>query len=423
MTRAVGLPTSVPTSQARILRARYVFPVTGEPVRAGMVAIQGERIVGVGRELSGAPVVDLGNVAILPGLINAHTHLEFSDLPEPLGRPGISFVEWIEHVIAYRMQRVQTPGQIVAAGLRESARQGVTVVGEIAQPGWDRSVLNHVRLRGTVFLELIGPTTPRAEAALDLARQYLQAGSGVAGWLPGLSPHAPYTVRPELLSAAVTLSAAQRVPIAFHLAESREERELLGSGTGPLRALLESRGSWEPGMFAPGRRPLDHLRALATAHRALVIHGNYLDDEEIALLARHADHIAVVYCPRTHAWFQHKEHPLRRLLAAKATVALGTDSRASSPDLSLLAEMRWMANAYPDIGRDTVLHLGTLLGARALDVERDCGSLEPGKYADLAIVALPDGDAADPHELLFQSPLPVVGRWYHGVKDEAPTPN
>ena len=123
--------------------------------------------------------------------------------------------------------------------------------------------------------------------------------------------------------------------------------------------------------------------------------------------ARHRERMAVVYCPRTHDWFAHGAYPLEKMLAAGATVALGTDGRGSSPDLSLLAEMRFAARRHPAVGLDKILRMGTIDGARALGRGREIGSLEPGKQADLAIVALPDRDAADPHELLFDSAEPV----------------
>jgi cytosine/adenosine deaminase-related metal-dependent hydrolase len=402
-----------------LLKARYVFPVSAPPIRDGLVTIDGERIVRVGSDLKDGPIRDLGNVAILPGLINAHTHLELSDLTQPLGYPGIGFVDWVKQLVAYRFQRTATPAEAVETGLQESASRGVTALGEIAQPGWPIASFDRARLDATVFLELIAPTTARVDAALELARQHLARRERIAGgeastpgvpqsWRPGLSPHAPYSVHPELLAAVAQISAAQRVPIAFHLAESREELEFLRSGTGPLRDFLNDLGAWEPGGFSTGQRPLDYLHALAPAHRTLVIHGNYLDDEEIAFLAAHADHMAVAYCPRTHDWFQHAAYPLERLVSSGATVALGTDSRASSPDLSLLAEMRRVATKHPRVPGHAVLRLGTLGGAQALGIADAQGSLEPGKRANLTVVALPEHEASDPHELLFDSHLPVV---------------
>ena len=153
---------------------------------------------------------------------------------------------------------------------------------------------------------------------------------------------------------------------------------------------------------------------MPSAHRTLVIHGNFLDDEEIGFLADNAAKMAVVYCPRTHAWFGHPPYPLEKMLAAGASVAVGTDSRASSPDLSLLAELRHVARSCPAIPPQVVLQLGTSRAAAALDCDRESGDLAPGKWANLAVVALPDRDAADPYELLFDSDGPVVRTYYRG---------
>jgi cytosine/adenosine deaminase-related metal-dependent hydrolase len=399
---------------SRTLKARYVFPVTGRPIPGGTVTIEGPRIVAVGEGSAGGRVEDLGNVAILPGLVNAHTHLEFSGVPEPLGEPGMGFVDWIRLVIAHFRQGTGTSRESIRRGLEECGRLGTTTLGEIAQPGWPAAEFERVALDATVFLELIAPTADRVAPLLELAPRHLRAAGPSGPWRPGLSPHAPYSVLPELFGTAVSLSAAGRVPIAFHLAESREEVELLRAGSGPFRDRFEELGTCDPGLFAGAARPLDYLRSLAAAHRALVVHGNYLDEEEIGFLADHAGRMSVVYCPRTHAYFGHAVYPLEKMLAAGVTVALGTDGRASAPDLSVLAEMRFVAERYPAVRGEVVLQLGTIRAAKALGLDREVGSLQRGKLADLAIVALPDRDAADPHELLFHSDRPVVDTWCRG---------
>ena len=401
-------------ADARALKARFVFPVSDVPIPNGLVTIEGERIVSVGCDTRADQVRDLGNVAIIPGLINAHTHLEFSDLTEPLGEPGMGFTNWIGQVIRFRQTVAGTFRQPVEDGLRQCAALGTTALGEIAQPGWPKEAFDSAGLTAVVFQELIAPTTDRVGPALELARRHLATTAGC--WHPGLSPHAPYSVRPELLRQSIGLSSARRIPIAFHLAESRQEMELLHSGAGPFRELLDRLDAWDPDCFPPGGRPLDYLRLLADAHRSLIIHGNYLDQQEIRFLAEHADRMAVVYCPRTHAYFRHDRYPLEEMLAAGVTVALGTDSRASSGDLSMLAEVRQVAAEYPKIAPHTPLKLATLSAAEALGLDRQTGSLEVGKYADLAVVALPDREADDPHELLLKSDRPVVSVWCRGVE-------
>ena len=404
----------------RVLKARWVFPITAPPIPGGVVTIRGGRIVAVGSGPPDGPCEDLGGVALLPGWVNAHTHLEFSDMARPLGEPGIGFVDWIRRLIEFRRDGADTPRrpaeQGIEQGIEESIRAGTTCLGEIAQPTMRWQPFDDCPLEAVILRELIGPSADRFDGAILAAKDHLASSLSKPTRRAGLSPHAPYSVHINLLEALVSLSAAQRAPLAFHLAESADELELIRGHTGPFRELLEHLGAWNPEGLAPGRKTADYLDRLASAHRAIVIHGNYLDDEEIAFLAARADRMAVVYCPRTHAFFGHDPYPLEKMLAAGVTLGLGTDSRASSPDLDLLAEMRFLAGRHGAPHPETILRLGTLGGARALGLDHEIGSLEPRKYANLAVVSLPDRPADDPHELLFDSQARIVATWCRGRK-------
>ncbi len=390
------------------LRARYVFPVAGPPIPDGVITIHDGRIVAVGHESAVATPVDLGNAAIIPGLVNAHTHLEFSDLREPLGSPGTSFTDWIRAVIAYRRTRTADQRRSAASsGIAECSRAGTTLLGEIASGDWPQAVFHAAasQLNATVFLELLGLSAASVEANCESAEKHIASlpvpnphrPSPIS---PGLSPHAPYTVHPRLLTAAIEISRLRKIPLAIHLAESPDEMELLRTGGGPLRELLEELSAWDSGAIAPGTRPLDYLRQLAEADRALVIHGNHLDDEEIAFVAERRERMSIVYCPRTHAYFGHSPYPLAKILSAGARVALGTDSRASNPDLDLLAEMRHVANHHP-VSPATALAMATLHGAEALGQAESAGSITVGKFADLAIVRLRETRETDAYQLLL----------------------
>ncbi len=388
------------------LKARYIFPVSSDPIPDGVISLDAGRIVAVGTEpVAGAGLQDLGNVAILPGFVNSHTHLDLTGVGKPLGKPGIAFVDWIRKVIEFRLSEPQ--GDSVERGLRESLRHGTTTLADIVQVGWSADRIEESGIDVTAFLELRGPTKERIPTAMENARRHLEAAKTSTAWRPGLCPHAPYSVHPRLFAGPIVLSAVEHIPLSFHLAESQEEIELLREGTGPLRELLEELDAWEEGLITANARPLDYLRALP-AYRTLIIHGNYLDDEEIEFLGGWADRMSVVYCPRTHAHFAHDPYPLEKMLSVGVNVALGTDSRASSPDLSVLAEMRCVARRFPAIDRDVILRMGTLHGARALGRDQEIGTLEPGKLADLAVAALPNRDAGDPHELLLHSDEPVT---------------
>jgi cytosine/adenosine deaminase-related metal-dependent hydrolase len=369
------------------LKASWIVPVERPPIEGGVITIAGEKIAAVGENTSGRPAIDLGDAIILPGLVNAHTHLEFSDLEAPLGNPGISLPDWIRLVVAHR--RGQKSQGAVALGLQECARHGTTTVGEIATPGWSQAKIESVPLDTTVFLELMGLTRQRMAQSLELARAHSSRRPPPnARWRKAFSPHAPYSTHVDLIRQTLDLIGATTVaPVAMHLAESREELEFLRTGRGPFRELLEDFGAWESGGFTRGGTIAEYLSVLAAAPRVLVIHGNYLTDDEIELVARHRDRMSVVYCPRTHDFFRHDPYPLTKLLSAGINVALGTDSRASNRMLSVLNEMRLIAATFPAIPPETIIRMGTLGGAIALGREAEAGSLTVGKDANFVIFA------------------------------------
>ncbi|MBN2216729.1 MAG: amidohydrolase family protein [Pirellulales bacterium] len=397
------------------LRARWILPVAGPPIDGGCVTIQDDRILSVGREIASPKCHDLGDVALLPGLINAHTHLDLSDVDAPLGRPGMEMVDWLGHVIQHRFAHPATPAT-VEKGLYETARLGTTTLADVAQDAPPAEMVESLGVELWSFLELIGPTANRITPQLERAESHLAAGARSKSWHAGLSPHAPYSVLPDLLVRAAALSAERHAPLAMHLAESREELEFVRHGQGPFRRMLENLDACDDGIASGGLSMLDYLRTLAGAYRALVIHGNYLADEDIAFLAGRADRMAVVYCPRTHAFFGHDPYPLEKMLAAGTTIALGTDSRASSPDLGLLGEIREALRRHPTVAPETIVRLATLGGAAALGQKHRLGTIEPGRRADLVAVALPTQSRtpADPYRLLLESDAPVAAAWRRG---------
>jgi len=402
------------------LKARYLFPVDAPPVADGIVSVAGERIVAVGENTSGRSPIELGNVAILPGLINAHTHLEFSDLSAPIGRPRMPFTDWIAAVIGRRRDRESASADIaeeraaaVEQGLVTSVRSGSTTLAEIATSGWPERAVRSSAIDTTVFWELIGLSVDGIEPLISQTRSHI-ATSVNAGWHAAISPHAPYTVHPLLLQRAAQVSSEARIPVAMHLAESKEELELLRSGTGPFVRLLERLDAWHPSAIPRGTQTLDYLQLLSSSHRALIVHGNYLDRTEIEFLAAHSERLSVVFCPRTHAYFDHEEYPLAEMLSAGVNVALGTDSLASNPDLSILEEMRYLYRHSGAVSARDILRLGTANGAKSLGLDREIGGLAAGKRADLAVVQLPDMDSDDPHELLLGESGPVVRTYCRG---------
>jgi cytosine/adenosine deaminase-related metal-dependent hydrolase len=378
------------------LRARWVLPIDAPPLEGGYVSVSDGVIADVcGSDPSRGPVADLGDVVLLPGLVNAHTHLEFSGLAKPLGAPGMSLPTWIRTVIADRGRGDRDAAAAIAAGLHESAAAGVTTIGEIATSPTALYDVDQAP-RSLLFQEAIGFSAGRVESVAAEMEWRVEA----AGDAAGISPHAPYTVHPQLLTRLVDLAISNQLPIAMHLAESREELQLLRDGTGPFQELLAERSMWDGAAIPRGSRPLDYLRQLTRAQRSLAIHGNYFDAEEIAFAGAQRERISVVYCPRTHAYFGHEPYPLEAMLAAGVRVALGTDSRASNPDLNLLREVQFGSVLFPRVDPAVLLRMATLDAAEALGLGDVVGSITVGKRAELVTVRC-DDDFRDPYAPLF----------------------
>ncbi len=378
--------------------------MAGPPLEHAWLRIERGRVAAIGRRShpgSPAEVVDLGDAIVLPGLVNAHTHLEFSDVAHPFtadgGLPG-----WIGRVVAARRQRTgggDSGARAMAAirgGLAETAAAGVTAIGEIA------TSVNNAAYAGPgpaarVFREGLGL---RPRAGVDVPRQVATdldrlAAGGIAG---GVSPHAPYSVAATLGRRLLAMAIRRDLPVAMHLLESEAEAELLATGGGPFRRLLEDLGAWDPAAPPLLLSPADWIGRLARARRGIVVHATHIggDPAALARLARHRDRLAVVVCPRTTQMLSGTLPPLALLRAAGIRVAIGTDSRASNPDLSVLAECRRLVDAGL-ASPEEALRMATRHGAWALGFECRAGRIAPGRPADLAILRPPSAAwATDP---------------------------
>jgi cytosine/adenosine deaminase-related metal-dependent hydrolase len=409
------------------LRARYVFPVEGPPIADGLLTIVDGRIAGVAPSGSESADIDLGNAAIVPGFVNAHTHLELAALAsEETGRgegqPDQAEAQtgWLRRVIAQRRGRSRALlGEVVDRNLAASLAAGTTFVADTTTAGLSWNAIAAAPVRGAVFAELIGLKRARglqsSEEAWDWLATVSPAAQAEARTRTGLSPHAPYSTAGWLYDKA----AASRLPLSTHLAEMPEELEFLNTHRGPLRAFLEALDAWDDDWKPIGRRPADYVRRGALKNADWIIaHGTYIDPSEFWQLRPEAapshQRVAIAFCPRTHARFGHAPHPYRAMLERGIIVCLGTDSLASSPTLSILDEIRFLHGRDPALGGPLLLTMATLFGAWALRAEAIVGSLKAGKAADLAIVALPDRDDPDPYSLLLASDGPVVGTVFEG---------
>ena len=367
------------------LTARWVVPVDGDPVRGGTVELAADGAVTALHDRPDARggAVDLGAAALLPGLVNCHTHLEFSDFETPIPATG-TFADWVAATVAARRSRGGDVMTRVNRGLRESLAAGVTTVGEIATAGWDVGELLPPLERPNLvaFGEVIAPRDP--VAGFDAAGRFLaDAAADPPDLARGLSPHAPYSIHPATL-ALLTAEHGPRVPLAVHLLETREEVELMRDGTGPLVAAM-ARLDATRGDFGADRLRADFLHPLSRAARGLIVHGNFLDRADIEWLSDPArSHLSVVLCPRTHAHFGNPPHPWRDLRAAGVRVGLGTDGRGSNPDLSVWNEVRFLRRRFSDVPPATLIRLATADGAAALGARG--GRIAPDEPADLCAI-------------------------------------
>ena len=364
----------------RTFHARWVLPISSEPISGGWVRLEGDQVAEVGHGRTPAGSEDLGDVVLLPGLVNAHTHLEFSDLQKPIGDPGLPLHRWIGQVVNARSTTSsEAKRNAIHKGTLELIATGTRLAGEITTPPCSYPRLSE-ELELITFAEVLGIDRNRSTDRYEAAMAHIEVSLD-----GGFSPHAPYSTTPQTIAECIDSARRLNKPVAMHVAESPDERELLVDGAGPFADALREIRVWREGVFPWPADPFTWLiDKLGQAPRALLVHGNYLNLQEIQLVAQHPN-ISVVYCPRTHQFFQHESHPVARMLAVGIRVALGTDSRASNPDLDLWNEVKFLLNHRPDIAPEQVLRMATMYGADAMG-RPDLGRIEPGCRPGLGMV-------------------------------------
>ncbi|MGV3757379.1 MAG: amidohydrolase family protein [Verrucomicrobiota bacterium] len=378
-----------------LLRSRILVPVTAPPIEDGGVWVRDGRIAASGKWADmcalavGDEVVDLGEVTLMPGLINAHAHLEYTGLAGQFtGTKGFS--QWIRSINSAK-QKVSpdTATEQWLTGAAMLVDSGTTTVADIQTlAGAQAANPKLTALRVIPFIEMTGVISRRVPAELlQEAEQLL--GTGPMGG--GFSPHSPYATLPGLLELSAQRARETGRINAIHVAESAEEFEMFTRRSGALYELIASLGRTMDD--CDGRTPLQHIaRGGLLQKQALVVHANYLTDEDVALLATSG--ASVVHCPRSHAFFDHQPFRYGELQKLGVNVCLGTDSLATmngegdqQPELNLLTELHRFRSMHPDVMARDILMMATVNGAKALGLEHELGSLNPGVRAD--VIALP----------------------------------
>lgn len=414
-----------------LLRARVVLPVRRPPIADGAVVVTGQRITAVGRWRSlrsqtTGEVHDLGDVVLLPGLVNAHCHLDYTHMAG-LFPPAIRFCDWIKLITTEKAHWTFSDyAEAWLDGAKMLLRTGTTTVADIeAVPELLPDVWTATPLRVISFLEMTGVRSRRQPELI--LREALEKIAALPAHrcAAGLSPHAPYSTTPRLLERTAALARQHRLRVTTHIAESATEFEMIRHARGEMFDWLQRN---ERDMTDCGQRsPVQHAaQAGLLGRNFLAVHVNWLAPGDAALLARRQ--ASVVHCPRSHDYFQHPAFPYRALARAGVNVCLGTDSLATvrmkprqPVELNLFTEMRAFAKAQPRVAPQQIIRMATMNGARALGLRGQVGELRPKAFADL--IALPfTGEAADSYEAVLAHTGPVTAGMIDGEWTIPPGP-
>ncbi len=386
----------------KIYTAEYVLPVSSEPFLAGAVAVDGSLIAAVGErsEVSSrfpdAETRDFGNAAILPGFVNCHSHLEITAMRGSLDDVEHDFRSWLLKLNSLRAGLSDDEiRKFAVLGVREAAAAGITCLGDIGRFGdVGLTALTEVGLRGIVYQETeFSPDVRTADKDfVDLAAKFERLHSSATDLVKiGLSPHSPYTVSSRLFELIAEYAIINRLPLTIHAAESNGELELMTSGNGFFTDIYEKFGvEWT----SPHCTPIEYLERLGVlSARPLLAHCVAVSGTDIAKIASYGASIA--HCPKSNAKFGHGYAPFEQFLDAGIAVGLGSDSVASNNVCDMLEEARFAALASRNrersarfISAKEMLETATLGGARALGLDSQIGTLEPGKQADIAVISL-----------------------------------
>jgi cytosine/adenosine deaminase-related metal-dependent hydrolase len=383
-----------------ILRAKIILPVSAPPIEDGAVFIVGNRIRAILpwkslRSQVLKKVTDLGEVILLPGLVNAHCHLDYTDMAGELPAPK-TFTDWIGAITAHKTGWSYSDyARSWLRGAHQLLKTGTTTVADIeAMPDLLPEVWEATPLRIFSFLEMTGIKSRRQPR--EILREAVRKITSLRHprHRAMLSPHAPYSTLPELLRLTAATAKKRNWRVSTHIAESEQEFQMFQDAGGDMHHWLarNERDNSDCGLGSPVAH---YARNQLLGENVLAIHVNYLARGDAALLARTKTH--VVHCPRSHDYFKHAKFERERLANAGVNLCLGTDSLATTrktgkqkPELDLFAEMRLFADREKSVSPEQVLQMATINGARALGLAGKVGELAKGGLADLIALPCPE---------------------------------
>jgi len=398
-----------------LLTAKYVLPIATPHIEDGAVLVRGDRIVEIGdaEALKAAnpdePVRDFGLAALMPGFVDLHTHLEFASMRGLVD--DLPYAQW-------KLQLMEKEGVMseqdwedsALLGALEALRSGITTIADISDTGASARAVRMAGLRAFVYREVLTMEKREipevmAAAARDIEEWTASADDG--RFTAGISPHSAYSCHPELYTAVAAFAVDGGLPVATHLAGSKEEYDFVKYGSSRLAVDYRDKyGDDQLGWLPTGVSPVRYVLqwGLFQVPNLLAVHCTQVDDADIDILASHD--VAVAFCPRCNAKLGMGVLPVRKMLGKGIRIGIGTDSPASNNTLDMFDEMRIGLLIQRAVDAHEQFHvarkfvkLGTLDAARALQVDDQVGSLEPGKQADIIAVDMSHG-----HQVPTQHP-------------------
>jgi 5-methylthioadenosine/S-adenosylhomocysteine deaminase len=387
----------------RILAADWVLPISSPPIKHGAIAIENDKIIAVDkketlvRTFHTARMENFGAAAIIPGLVNCHSHLELTTMRGLLDDVEDDFLAWLLKLTKVRADFLTAEDIEISAllGVVEGARAGITCFADVGRNGLTAiKALKAGGLRGVVYQETeFSPDEKLADDNFEkLKEKYLALKDQESPLVEaGISPHSPYTVCQALLKKITGFAGEENIKTSIHVAESAMEDDFMLRGVGLLGGLWQKSGvTWQ----TPGVSSVKYLSSIGVLEsKPLLAHCVNVNEEDLKLIAESGSTIA--HCPKSNAKFGHGIAPLESFLSHDIAAGLGSDSVASNNSCDLIEEGRFaslLARSRSDTKRfipaGEILELMTLGGARALGLEKKTGSLEIGKQADVAIVSL-----------------------------------
>lgn len=413
-----------------LLKSRYLLKDASTVIDNGAVLIDNGKVkfAGSANDISNresCQIIDLGNSAIVPGFVNTHTHLDLTHLHNIIKYNG-DFTDWIRQLVDAKKEWTESEYlSSIRSGIKSSLESGTTTVADITRNGLALEELQKSKIRKSLFYELIDFNPDSTESTIDNFKNMIRKVKRDDLLSIGIFPHAPYTVSEELYRRSKAVAEESGFSIATHISETIDEAHFLTRGTGKFISLLrdfDMLKEWKP----PGLKPVNYLKNIGFLENGcILVHCNYLKGEEV-------DHIeesnsTIVFCPRSHKYFRHKDHPSYKLGNRDINVALGTDSLASNDSLSILDEMKYIYTQHKTSKPQDILCMGTIAGATALRLNDKIGKLEEGYDADIAVVDIKKETVTNIYDGIFshdsECVLTVVSGTIcydkHGVTREA----